>query len=179
MTTPSKGPLFILNRPMDHSPHAIEDRPVLSIAYKHFDTVYRGIRVCGMWFRNPGLDDDFDPCLVLLRPNVPAFMQVPCVVRLVMLWQFNPDPFKNESPDEMGMRLGEVNAMMRDFCRYLGLNSMADKDADHVRAVVEHFIEDLKNMPPAPPMNRIVTADARMTTHDTGKTTEVEVSYRG
>lgn len=173
------GPLLVLRNPSDQRPDAPEERPVLSFAHRHFDRQVQGIRVLGMWFREPGSLDDFDPCLVLLRPRMPVRAQTPCIVRLSVAFMFNPAPFKDEDHDAWVMREAKVWAIICDFCAHLGLNPMRDKDLYRVRRIIENHLEDLIRIPPAPPMNRIVHGEARLTLHDTGKTIEMEVSHRG
>ncbi len=175
----TKGPLLVLRNPSEQRAEAPEERPVLSFAYKHFDRTVRGIRVIGMWFREPGTLDSFDPCLVLLRPHKPVAIQTPCILRLSASYMFNPAPFRDEDHDQWVHREARAWAIICDYCAHLGLNPMRDKDLFRVRSVIENHLEDLIRIPPAPPMERKLIGEARLTLHDTGKTIETEVSYRG
>lgn len=173
------GPLLVLRNPSDQRADAPEERPVLSFAYRHFDRTVQGIRVLGMWFREPETLDSFDPCLVLLRPKMPVNAQTPCIVRLSAAYMFNPAPFNDEEHDQWVLREAKVWAIICDFCAHLGLNPMRDKDLFRVRGVIESHLEDLIRIPPAPPMKKIVHGEARLTLHEEGKTIETEVFHRG
>lgn len=180
MTAPA-SPLLVLRNPSEQSADHPWDRPVLNFGYKHFDRETRGLRVLGMWFRKPTTADDFDPCLVLLRPNVPVAIQTPCVVRMSQAYMFSPTQYRDEDHDAWVTREATVWAVICDFCRYLGLDPMRNDDLFKVRLVIEDHIVDLLRIPPAPrkQMTRIVDGEVKMTFRDTGKTIEQEVSHRG
>jgi hypothetical protein len=166
MTTKPSGPLLITGAKTEQHFLAPEERPVLALKYKAFDQQIRNIRVIGTWFL---LDGRHEPCIVLFRRMQPLAQQTPCIVRLSMAWVFGEPPIGDPEA---------AAAIACDFAHHLGLNPFRNADVIEILTVIQDRIPDLIKIPPAPPMERIITGDVSFRTED-GQLIERDLWHHG
>lgn len=141
---------------------AIKERSALNLAFTHFDHVVGRIRVLGSWWLHD--QKSFEPCLVLIpahRQIAPTKFKadrvIPCVVLLMDAWRW--DLQRGGDPKHVGEQLAE-------FAPALGMNGARKEDLHAIIGAVEERLDDLVKIPPAPPMNRVLTGDVRVTLSD-------------
>lgn len=156
----NQTPTLILPGSGDYQ-EAIKEKSALNLAYTHFDHVVGRIRVLGSWWLHDQKSQE--PCLVLIpahREIAPSKFKadrvVPCVILLMDAWRW--DLQRGGDPEHVGRELVS-------FCEGLGWE-YTEANAHTIIGVVEDRLDDLVKIPPAPPMNRVLTGDVRVSLSD-------------
>jgi hypothetical protein len=114
--------------------------------------------------------DGPQPCLALVPSHARADQMVPCVVTLSDAWKWS---------EEIGDPRYAVHACF-EFAKALGLSTSKATNIVRIRSMIVDHLGDLVSMPPIPQgmLRELITGEAKLTTHDDGKTRHVELKER-
>lgn len=148
--------------------------PALDLTKRHFVHPHlgKGITAWGSWWRNS--DGTYRPCLVLTPPKVTR-STVPCVILLEDAFKWNIEDRDLSERQRRACQLYISNAG-RVFAESLGLGDSKLAVATVIN-VVHDELGELLSMPPLPPGELIVRADATITDQD-GRQRHFEVTDR-
>lgn len=149
---------------------SLDEKPVLDLRFRAFETVTRGIRVIGSWYMDP-VSRQSEPCLVLLDANRPVRRgrTIPCIVPLTDMWKWT-------------VEMGDTMHQARNIHQWMASGALPGTpgnmpDVFRVFDAVQSRLRDLWSMPPLPPKAAVKhgampVGEIEITERESGKTVQ-------
>lgn len=143
------------------------ERPLLDLSVSHFTRIKHGIRVQGIWLREDDDPSGWEPSLALTRAatfklNSDEKDSNVCLVTMRQAWAWTEEnEYERQFAPHLIAEKGRICARSCYlFALNLGMTAHNQFTLIKILSVVRDHIGDLLHMPPAPPLDKVVVADA-------------------
>lgn len=126
-----------------------DEKPIIDLAYMHFDHRVGPIRVIGTWMYRTKGNEHEGPCIVLAPANKSLTEVTPCIVPMVNAWLW-----AEETGDEVDAAL-----MAMEFAEPLGMNPLNKNHVILIMSAVRSRLSDMLTLPPPPRKDKRVAGD--------------------
>jgi hypothetical protein len=124
-----------------------------------------GITVYGSWFRDP--EEGWRPALIIAPTDEKLIPRITlAIIPHADAYKWSPDP-----------HIGQPRHCIewcREFLNGLGLEDTR-QNVVNLMSVIHSVFDDFLKLPPRPPRDEFVQAEATLTNTETGKTRQIEV----
>lgn len=133
----------------------------LDLNRRAWSRVLGNLTLIGTWLRGDAIGDAWRPCLVIVRTGE-EFNAIPCVIPMDMAHVWDDRSGKGDPHFAARTALNFIRALRLD-------DSNPVMQAQRLATVVADHLDDLLSMPPAPPSEAPIVAEAVITVNETGE----------